>query len=838
MPPQKKKKLVIVESPAKARTINKYLGPEYEVLASKGHVRDLPKSRFGIDIEAGWVPKYLNLPDRKSVLADLKKRAAKAEAVFLAPDPDREGEAIAWHLKEALGLPDERARRVTFNEITKRAIQEAFAHPTDINMDRVRAQETRRFLDRVVGYKLSPLLRKKVTRGLSAGRVQSVAVRLIVEREREIEEFKPEEYWKITATLRQRSETGAVPSTAEDELPPGAFRAELSEWQGKKFEVDNGDEARRITAELEKARFVVAKVERKKRQEKPQPPFTTSTLQQQASLRLHYSARRTMTLAQRLYEGVDLGPDGAVALITYMRTDSVRVSEEALASCRELIEKQYGKNYLPDKPNVYASRKSAQEGHEAIRPTDLSYTPEKVARYLPEDLLRLYTLIYNRFVASQMRPAIFSVTNVEIQADGGLFRTQGKVLEFDGYRRVHPPAGKQQDAVLPPLKESEELDCLKLEPTQHFTQPPPRYNEASLVKTLEKEGIGRPSTYASIISKIQERGYVEQKDRRFYATPLGMLVTDLLVKYFPKIMNLKFTSHMEDELDQIENAHLDWRAVLEEFYQPFSHSLKEAEVKMPAVKGVESEETCPQCGAPMVTRWSKRGQFLGCSKYPECKYIKPRDDEEAAVQETEHKCPECGKPMLLRQGRRGPYLSCSGYPDCRVTMNFDAEGKPVPSTVKTEHKCDKCGADMVIREGKRGRFLACSAYPKCRFALDLDPEGNPIRPTETGETCDKCGGPMIIRRGPRGPFLGCAAYPKCRNAKPIPEHLKEMAEKLYPPPPKRELPQVEITDTCPKCGAPMKLRDSRRGLFLGCSKYPRCRGTKEVPPELLETVKA
>jgi len=859
VPPRKKKNLVIVESPAKAKTISKYLGPDYEVAASKGHVRDLPKSKFGIDIEAGWVPTYSNLADRREVLNDLKKRADKAGAIYLAPDPDREGEAIAWHLKEALGLEDDRVRRVTFNEITKRAIQAAFENPKQIDLDRVRAQETRRFLDRVVGYQLSPLLRKKVSRGLSAGRVQSVAVRLIVEREREIQAFKPEEYWRVVAQLHavarngespaaikikkqataETKEDGEEPETAAAQqmptLSPGAFLAELAQWKDEKFAVTTQEAAQAVLDELARSSFVVSRVEQKDRQESPPPPFTTSTLQQQASLRLHFAAERTMRIAQRLYEGVDMGADGSVALITYMRTDSVRVSADAQNAARDMIRQKYGEAYVPEKPNVYRSAKQAQEGHEAIRPTDLSWTPEKTAKFLPPEQQRLYALIYNRFVASQMKPALFAVTNVEITAGVGLLKAQGKVLKFDGYRKVYT-YGKQEDALLPPLAERQPLRCSELTASQHFTQPPPRYNEASLVKTLEKEGIGRPSTYATIISKIQQRGYVEQQHRRFYATKLGMLVTDLLVEHFPKIMDVKFTGHMEDELDQIENSHLEWKGVLNEFYEPFSQALKVAETKMPTVKGIESDEMCPLCQSPLVTRWSKRGEFLGCSKYPECRYIKPREGEDGTAPElTEHKCPECGKPMLKRVGKRGPFLSCTGYPDCKTTMNLDAAGNAVPSAVKTEHKCEKCGSPMVLRQGKRGPFLACTGYPKCRNAKDVDAEGNPLEVPDTGVKCQKCGEPMVIRRGPRGPFLGCTAYPRCRNAKPVPAQLKELANKLFPPPPKRHVPQLEISETCPKCNGPMKLRAGRGGnYFLGCSKYPKCRGTREPSAELLE----
>ena len=856
MATRKKKNLVIVESPAKARTINKYLGADYEVVASKGHVRDLPKTRFGIDIEGGWVPTYRPLKDRKEVLDSLKKQAAKAGTVFLAPDPDREGEAIAWHLKEALGLDDKRARRVTFNEITKGAVKKAFAEAGKIDMDRVAAQEARRFLDRVVGYRLSPLLSRKLAQHLSAGRVQSVTVRLIVDREREIQNFKPEEYWKIIALLqqpkresagaRERKSAGArsalsrsrapkdgEPDKPDEPLPDGAFYAELAEWAGEKFKASNGEESGKIVKALEGASYVVSKVEQKDRQEKAQAPFTTSTLQQQAAIRLHYSAKRTMMTAQRLYEGVEIPGEGSVALITYMRTDSTRISEDALRTCRDHIKGKFGDKYLPEAPNRFASGKSAQEAHEAIRPTDLSYTPEMLAKSLPHDQLRLYTLIYNRFVASQMTPAIFGITNVEVKAAQGVFKAQGKIMKFDGYRRVLPPAGKQEDALLPALAEQDPLNLLKLNATQHFTEPPPRFNEASLVKTLEKEGIGRPSTYAAIISKIQDRGYVELKERRFHATETGMLVTDLLVEHFPKVMDLQFTSHMEEELDQIETRKYKRNDVLNEFNEPFEQALKVAETKM-----VTDQEKCPKCGRPLQERFSKFGKFFGCSGYPECDYIKKKGDEKGEREppkETEHRCPNCGKPMLERMGKRGSFLGCSGYPECKTTMNFDAEGKPVLTSKATEHVCEKCGEPMVLREGKRGPFLACSGYPKCKNTKDVDVHGNPMEPIDTGVNCVKCGSPMAVRRGPRGPFLGCSAYPRCRSHKPLPEDLKEkLKDLLPPPPPKKAVPQVEVTETCPECGAPMKLRPGRRGFFLGCSKYPKCKGTREASAELLE----
>jgi DNA topoisomerase I len=860
----KKKHLVIVESPAKAKTINKYLGDDYEVVASKGHVRDLPKSRFGIDIEGGWIPTYRPLTDRKDVLGALKKQAAHADIVYLAPDPDREGEAIAWHLKEALGLSDDKIRRVTFNEITKTAVQNAFAGAGDINMDLVAAQEARRFLDRVVGYKLSPLLSRKYAERLSAGRVQSVAVRIIVEREREIQAFIPDEFWRISATVRPqalRSDAVALATapikiikakakktkgdTDEDgasepqaPLPEGALRAELAEWDGQKFKAVNEAEATAVVQGLAGADYVVSKVVQRDRQEKAPPPFTTSTLQQQASLRLHFSASRTMRTAQQLYEGVELGSEGSVALITYMRTDSTRISEDAINACREHIRTRHGASYVPEQPLRYAASKDAQGAHEAIRPTDVSYTPERVSPHLSPEQLRLYTLIYRRFVACQMKPAVFAVTDVEISAAKGLFKAQGKTLRFDGYRREWAP-GKQEDVLLPNLTEREALDLLALSPSQHFTEPPPRYNEASLVKTLEKEGIGRPSTYASIIRTIQDREYVEQKERRFYATAKGMKVTDELVKNFPKVMDLKFTRHMEEELDQIETHKFQRNQVLEDFYGPFSEDLKAAEETMLA-----DAEKCPLCKAPLKEKFSKFGKFFGCSNYPECKYIKKRGVDEAAAKEppkpTDVKCPNCNKDMVQRMGKRGPFLGCSGYPECKTTMNLTAEGKPVLSSRPTGHLCDKCQSPLLLREGPRGAFLACSAYPKCKFAMDADAEGNPIRPVDTGIACEKCGSPMVIKRGPRGPFMGCSAYPKCRSTKRMtPELAEQFKDKLPPPLPKKESLTVEVSETCPDCGGPMKLRPGRGGkFFLGCAKYPKCKGTREASPDLLDKVQA
>lgn len=881
--------LVIVESPAKANTINKYLGPGFKVLASYGHVRDLPRGRkkageevAGVNISEGWVPRYeVPKPDKNTgrrktpqqILSELKKEASKAGRIFLATDPDREGEAIAWHILDELKLEDDRTYRITFNEITKSAVQHAIEHPDKVDMDRVRAQEARRILDRVVGYPLSGLLGEKITRGLSAGRVQSVALRLIVDREREIEAFKPEEYWKVTADLapagtvphlfepyrvqmaKKRGAEAAAPADGEaapaDEPAtdprPGSFSAELAEWNGAKFASGSEEATRQIAERLDRAAWRVLRLEQKDRNEKAPPPFTTSTLQQQANLRLRFTAKRTMDVAQKLYEGVPLGSEGQVALITYMRTDSTRISADALNAVRAHVRESFGERYLPAKPNVYASGKSAQEAHEAIRPTDVTMTPARAAGLgLSGDQLRLYTLIYNRFVACQMAPAVFAVTNVEVEArhesDVGLFRAQGKILKFDGFRKVYHAGSKQEDATLPALADGQPLDRLGLLASQHFTQPPPRFNEASLVKALEKEGIGRPSTYAAIIGKItsDKRGYVEVRERRFHPTEIAKAVTDLLVEHFPEVMDLKFTAHMEEDLDKIAGREMAYTDALNEFWVPFSKALSAAREKLGAVRGQETGEACPECGRPLVVKFSKKtgNKFVGCSGYLEgCKYIKPREGEEPrpAPEVADVACPNCGKPMLKRFSKRGPFLGCSGYPDCKTTMNIGADGQAKLSAKPTEHKCEKCGSPMVLREGRRGPFLGCSGYPKCRSIVDVDANGNPVRPVDTGIRCEKCDSPMVIKRGPRGPFLACSGYPKCRSYKSITGDLKEkLKDLLPPPPPKKEAAVIEVNVPCPECDAPMKLRQGRGNWFLGCSKYPKCKGTREAPPELLE----
>jgi DNA topoisomerase-1 len=905
----RKGNLIIVESPAKAKTIEKYLGSGFRVRASYGHVRDLPvtgklrgEAVVGINIADGWKLRYqvIDRSERggskarrstEDILEELKREADRAEMVYLAPDPDREGESIAWHIQEELQLDPRRTRRITFNEITKKAVQDALQSARDIDGNLVAAQEARRALDRVVGYPLSNLLGKKVTRGLSAGRVQSVAVKLVVDREREIEAFKSEEYWKITALLTpeglaklgefpfaakvlakkkgpkpagEKPETpeaeqpeaaedsteGAEPRPARAEaprIPEGSFLAELDQWQGKGFKAGSESEADAVYNVLNAAAYAVTKVEQKDRNDHAPPPFTTSSLQQAASTRLHMGAQRAMQNAQRLYEGVNLGSEGQVALITYMRTDSTRVSNDALQMVRTHIDNTYGPRYLPDKPNYFKSGKSAQEAHEAIRPTDLTNTPQRVQPFLDHDQHRLYTLIYNRFVASQMNPALVAITTVEIRADQGMFKAKGQIEKFDGYRKVWP-AGKQEDVTLPPLAENQRLDKLGLSASQHFTQPPPRYNEASLVKTLEKEGIGRPSTYATILSTITKKGYVEAENRRFTATELGKTVTDLLVKGFPNEMDLKFTSHFEEELDDIANGKMKQEDVLNEFWGRFSEDLKKADAELEKVKGRETGEPCPKCGRPLVEMYSskRKGTFVGCSGWKDkenpCSYIKPGEGE-ADLAALDVKCPTCGSPMVARSSRWGTFLSCTQYkPDgtgCNTIANLGENGQIVVTCKPTAYTCPTCGKALLWRLGKTGPYFTC-ADKECKTTLEADKTGErPLPPIDTGLNCEKCGSKMVIRKSWRGPFLSCSGYPKCRNAKSLSAELKEkFKDRLPAPPPKKEVPQVEVKQLCPECGSPMRLASARGRYFLGCTKYPKCRGTGQVSPELMKQIEA
>jgi len=630
-----RKSLVIVESPAKAKTINRYLGPDFEVKASMGHVRDLPSKGLNVDIENNFEPTYDIMPGKKRVVTALKAAAKNCDKLYLATDLDREGEAIAWHLGEILGFPEDRTYRVIFNAITKSAIKEAFAEPGRIDADKVMAQQARRILDRIVGYQISPLLWKKVTRGLSAGRVQSVAVKMIVEKEREIRAFKAEEYWLIPAVFTtdlasryQQPWLDFIAPNAKDGKGPSleqqgewlaqhnAFKAELHKIGDQKFKAGNEEEARRVFEDLQRAEFRIADIETKESASRPSPPFITSTLQQAAANRLGFSAKRTMSIAQQLYEGIDLGSMGSLGLITYMRTDSTHLSGEAMGEVRNFIQGRFGDAYLPEEPNFYASKKTAQQAHEAVRPTDVDLTPDQIREFLNNEQYRLYDLIWRRFVACQMQAARWNVTTLNItaptSAGAAVYKASGRMLVFDGFTKVWPTNSSEQQ--LPAVQTGQTLAVVDIRPEQHFTKPPARYTEASLIKALEKEGIGRPSTYAPIISTIQERGYVEQKDKKFHATDLGEVVTGKLDEYFPRIMDIAFTRHMEEQLDKIEEQHLNWQGVLGDFYGPFKQNLETAQERMTHAKAesTPSEYTCPDCGKPIVYRFGKNGRFLTC----------------------------------------------------------------------------------------------------------------------------------------------------------------------------------------------------------------------------------
>jgi len=743
-----KKSLVIVESPAKAKTINKYLGSDFEVKASMGHVRDLPSKGLNVDIENNFEPTYDIMPGKKRTVISLKAAAKKCRDLYLATDLDREGEAIAWHLTEILGVPEERTHRVIFNAITRSAIKRAFAEPGKLDIDKVMAQQARRILDRIVGYQISPLLWKKVARGLSAGRVQSVATKIIVEKEREIRAFKQQEYWLIPAVFTTDLQSDytqewldfVTPKTEKDKPPSvasqskwliehNAFKAELYSVGDKKFKASNKEETERVFSALRRAEFEVADVETKQSLSQPAAPFITSTLQQAAASQLGFAAKRTMAVAQQLYEGIDLGSMGALGLITYMRTDSTHLSPGALNEARSYIGTHLGSEYLPEKANIYAPKKSAQQAHEAVRPTDVDLTPSDIKPLVSDEQFKLYDLIWRRFIACQMTPARWNVTNLNIVAETSLgkclYKATGRVLLFDGFTKIWPTTSTQQQ--LPELKERQELSVVDIKPEQHFTKPPARYTEGSLIKVLEKKGIGRPSTYATIISTIQERGYVEQKEKKFFATDLGEIVTDKLNEYFPKIMDIAFTSYMEEQLDKIEEQHLDWLGVLKEFYDPFKRNLDTALAQMKHAKAeiTPSEYKCPRCGQPLVYRFGRNGKFLSCSAYPSCKFACPCDKEGKMIEEkqSEHKCPTCGKPMVYKSGRFGPFLGCSDYPNCKTIVNLDKDGNPLPPKPPPEPtgvKCYKCKeGELVVRHSKRGPFLGCNRFPKCRTIVSF-----------------------------------------------------------------------------------------------------------------------
>ena len=750
------KSLVIVESPAKAKTLSRYLGRNYTVKASVGHIKDLPKNKLGVDVENDFAPHYHVIPGKEKIVRELRAAAKDSEAIYLAADPDREGEAICQHLAEELGGAKKKpVYRVLFHEITKNAIQEAFKKPGKINSHKVDAQLTRRILDRLVGYKISPLLWEKVRRGLSAGRVQTVALRLIVEREQEIRAFKTEEYWNLTARLA-------------GENPP-EFLARAKSLDERKWNVTDGATAQAIVDEIREAAFVVREIHRREKKRYPVPPFITSKLQQDAARKFNFPVKKTMMLAQRLYEGVELGKEGSVGLITYMRTDSTRVAESALHEVRTLIQHNYGDAYLPHHPIYYKSKKTAQEAHEAIRPTSVERTPEQMKDYLDVDLWKLYSLIWNRFVASQMNPAVFDQTDVKIQAGRVEFRATGSVVKFDGFLALYQEAkiedAKEEDkeeGVLPELREGERLEVRELLPTQHFTQPPPRYTEASLVKALEARGIGRPSTYASILTTIQDREYVLKQAGKFYPTDTGEVVEELLVESFRDIFDYEYTARMEDHLDRIESGRELWTDSMRDFYDRFSKRLAVAEKEMRDVKGEEipTDEVCDKCGSRMVIKWGKFGRFLACSSYPECKNTReiPRVcslESEDNQSEEALECEKCGRPMVLKRGRFGEFMACSGYPECRNTKKLvgTADAPKVKHDVPLEELCPVCGKNLAVKHGRYGEYTACSNYPACRY----------IKLKTTGVACPKdCGGEIVERKSRRGKtFFGCSNYPKC-----------------------------------------------------------------------------
>jgi len=838
------KSLVIVESPAKAKTIEKYLGKGFEVRASIGHIMDLPKNDIGVELKKRtFVPELIVSPGKEKVVDQLKKAALKADEIFLAPDPDREGEAIAAHLAIQLGTnakERKKIRRVTFNEITKKAVQDAFQHARDIDENLVNAQQTRRVLDRLVGYQISPLLWDKVRRGLSAGRVQTVAVRLIVEREREIAAFKPVEYWTLEAQLHPEKRTNDT------------FKAKFVGVEGEPARVANGQDKDgkdqfisnalpdkpqmdAVLKALEKATWTVASVQQREQQRRPLPPFITSQLQRDASSKLGFNVRRTMGVAQRLYEGIDLGAEGTTGLITYMRTDSPRVSPEAKEGARKWIGDNLGKQYLPETPNNYKGKKDSQDAHEAIRPSDAARTPESIAKYLSDEQLKLYTLIWKRFIASQMVPAVYDITTAKVEAKSAVdkktydFRVTGSVLRFDGFLKVYEmseekKADDDENSLanrLPNLNNGERLDLEQLFPEDHFTDPPPRYNEASLVKELEERGIGRPSTYASIINTIQDREYVVKHGGsrgRFYPTEIGMVVCDLLVESFPYIFDTKYTARLEEELDDIEEGKEKWTDLLNGFYDHFEDELKDADKTMRNIKRMEhmTDEKCEVCGSPLILKWGKFGSFFACSAYNKkdptsCTFTKENiaakpdmnTPEAQEAGDTEEYCENCGRVMVLRRGPFGPFMSCPGYsedPPCKTIRKLSQKQQQKPPE-PTGEACPECGKPLVLRQGAYGEFVSCSGYPKCKYVKQ-----NLIE----GMKCPKCGvGDIAERKARRGNiFWGCTNYPKCdftSNNKPVPQK-------------------------CPECGSPYLVEKTlKSGIYLECPNKKK--GAEEEKPK-------
>jgi DNA topoisomerase-1 len=785
------KSLLIVESPTKARTLNRYLGDRFDIRASVGHIKDLPENELGIDIENEFEPYYKVIKGKEKVIRDLRKAAKSAENIYLAPDPDREGEAIAWHIAEELRSSRKDIYRVLFNELTRNAIETSLKKPGELDQQKFEAQLARRLLDRLVGYQISPILWDKLRRGLSAGRVQSVALRLICEREAEILAFDSEEYWTIIALL-------------EGEVEP-QFEARLWRRGDDKIKISNQEQASELVSALEQASYQVVKVEKKKRSRTPAPPFITSTLQQEAARKLRYTAQRTMAIAQRLYEGIELGTKGAVGFITYMRTDSTRIAKEAVADGRSWIRDNLGAEYLPKKAPVYPSRKGTQDAHEAIRPTAVDRTPKEMATYLKKEELALYELIWKRFVASQMSPAQLNQTVMHVAAGEFTLRASGTVIRFPGFMQLYiegsdnGDAGLEEGLKLPDLKEGSSLKLIEVKPKQHFTQPPPRFTEASLIRELEEKGIGRPSTYASIMGVIQKKEYTKKENGRFKPTELGMLVNDLLVASFPEVLNVAFTAQLEAKLDQVESGSQGWLQVIEDFYQRFHQAVERAQTEMTDVKreGVPTDIDCEQCGKKMHIRWGKNGLFLSCSGYPNCKNSKnfARDSKgkiQAATEgEVRGKCELCNRDMVEKNGRFGSFLACTGYPECKNTRSLqeDREEGKDKKVQYTDEICDKCGGRFVVRKSRQGiPFLACEKYPRCRNTKSIG----------TGVGCPQptCEGELVERASKKGRrFYGCSRFPKCRFvswSRPVDKE-------------------------CPQCSNPyMLVRQSKGEEYLAC----------------------
>lgn len=735
-----KGELIIVESPTKIRTLKKFLDKKFKVIATKGHILDLPKSKLGVDLENGFEPHYSVIHGKGQILKDIVKEARSKVKIYLAPDPDREGEAIAYHLLLKLDNAPDTIKRVTFNEITRTAVLKGLEEATEIDMQKVHAQQARRVLDRLVGYQVSPILWQTMYSGLSAGRVQSVALRIICEREAEITAFVPTEYWSIHSDF----------STDDD----SRFTAKLFRIDGNEVTISNGDEAGGIVDEIKRQQFNVADVRKDEKKRQPLPPYITSTLQQDASRQVGFSTQKTMIVAQQLYEGIELGSEGPVGLITYMRTDSVRTAEEAITAARQSIDSRFGKRYLPDEPRRFRTRKRAQDAHEAIRPTDLENQPSKVKKYLSTEQFKLYSLIYNRFLASQMSQAVYNQIRVDVTGGRFVFRAVDTKLVFDGFLKVYEEAvsengdKKDGEATLPDLTENQRLNLVEVTPNQHFTKPPPRFSEASLVKELEANGIGRPSTYSQIINTLKARKYVELDKRRLSPTELGTIVSGILVKHFEKVFNVEFTAAMEDELDKIEEGSDDWQKVLTDFYGPFSQNLEEVKGKIDEIKSEiqkESDELCDKCGEPMIVKWGRNGQFLACSAYPECKSTRPLDNEGNGVP-VERDCPKCSEPLIYRQGRFGKFIACSSYPDCKYT-----------ESITTGVKCPKkgCEGELSERRTSRGKlFWGCTKYPECKFATWYKP---------VARECPSCGLTVLVEKETKrlGQHLAC---PECKHA--------------------------------------------------------------------------